>query len=157
MSRTRSNQARTARRRPPRRRTDSRTALPREISILGCLIEVDDKCVARKIDTRRHRRARLFRVHFAGRPLADPTSPVHYSVASHAMRIAKTRNPVAAETTKERSNQSILTYPAARVRYQPLASANLQNRANLRSRKAFGAVLSTYITRYRCCRRASQR
>ena len=42
--------------------------------------------------------------------LADATSPDHYSVANQAISIVKTSNPVTAEITKERSNQSSETY-----------------------------------------------
>lgn len=64
----------------------------------------------RRINTRRYRSARLFRAHFAVLSPADPMSPDHYTVVSHAMSTAKTRNPVAAEIMKERSNQSIQTH-----------------------------------------------
>lgn len=76
----------------------------------------------------------------------DPVSSDHCSVASHAKSIAKTTNPVAAEIMKERSNQSIWTYPAARTKWSSVTSPN---RANLRSRKAFGLALLDYVTGYR--------
>ena len=52
--------------------------------------------------------------------LVDPTSPDHYTVASHAMSIAKTTNPVAAEIMMERSTQFIRIYLVARAKYHPL-------------------------------------
>jgi hypothetical protein len=56
-----------------------------------------------------------YSAHISLLALADPTLPDHYTVAIHAMSIAKTRNPAAAEIMKERSNQSIQTSPAARA------------------------------------------